>query len=528
MTWDINAKQGNELKKVAWEIVKWTRGRGLDIGCGPHKTFPHFIGLDNGKDAFLYQIPVKPDVWIQDCGDLYLFADKSMDFVVSSHLLEHVEFERVPDILKEWFRVLKDDAYCILYLPDEDEYPKVGEKGANPDHKWNVSKSKILDAMDKMSWDLVDFQKRNKDDEYSLFFVFQKKSKGHAFTANKPKHVGPRVGLVRYGAFGDLLQCSSVLSGLKKQGYHITLYTSPPGTDVILHDPNIDELYLQDKDQVPNHELGNFWAYHQKKYDKWINLSESVEGTFLSIPGRVQHEWNPSARHAQANKNYLEFQHRVAGIPHEPNVKFYPTEYEIKWAKEERAKYGEFCIAWSLAGSSIHKTWGGLDNVIARLMLDYKDCTIVLVGGPDCQLLEQGWENEPRVIRTCGKWSIRETLSFVQQADMVIGPETGVLNGVSQEPMPKVVFLSHSTHENLTRDWVNTHILASENTSCPGRGDNEAPACHMMHYNWSHCKQAKGEDKKGTGIAQCQADISIDQAYRVIWHVIKYETEKAA
>lgn len=528
MIWSPLNRQGNECFKVRWELVKWTRGQGLDVGCGPGKTFSHFIGVDNGADQRLFNIKVNPDVWVTDCGDLSVFADNSMSYVLSSHLLEHVEFERVPAVLKEWVRVIKDDGYLILYLPDEDEYPKIGVDGCNPDHKWNVSLGKVLEGMDSLTWDLVDFQKRNKDEEYSLFFVFQKKPKGHQFSWKEPKTKKPKVGLVRYGAFGDLLQASSVLAGLKKEGYHVTLFTSPPGVDVIKHDPNVDEFYLQDKDQVPNQNLGEFWAYHEKSFDKWINLSESVEGTFLSIPGRVQHEWTPQARHARSNGNYLEFQHQIAGLPHVPRVKFYATEEEKRWASQERSKISGLVILWSLAGSSVHKTWGGLDNVIARILIDYPTANIVLVGGPDCVLLEQGWEKEPRVHLKCGKWSIRETLSFVEHADVVIGPETGVLNSVAHSPMPKVVFLSHSTHENLTRDWVNVHPLASEKTSCPGRGDNKAPACHMMHYNWKHCKNALAEDKKPSGIAQCQADISIDQAYKVIWHAIRSILEKAA
>jgi predicted SAM-dependent methyltransferase len=96
-----------------------------------------------------------------------------MDFAYSSHTLEHIEDYAAA--LKEWWRVVKQGGYLILYLPDEDEYPKVGEDGANPDHKWNVNYDKVVDAMRAAgSWDLVDFQKRNGGQEYSLLFIFKK------------------------------------------------------------------------------------------------------------------------------------------------------------------------------------------------------------------------------------------------------------------------------------------------------------------------------------------------------------------
>ena len=92
MVWRPDGPQGNEAAKIAHLIVPYTRGRGLDIGCGPNKTFPHFIGVDNldhvRKFSSWEPFPVDVDC---DAEDLALFADDSLDFVFSSHLLEHIE-----------------------------------------------------------------------------------------------------------------------------------------------------------------------------------------------------------------------------------------------------------------------------------------------------------------------------------------------------------------------------------------------------------------------------------------------------
>jgi len=446
-----------------------------------------------------------------------------LDFVFSSHLLEHIEPERVTGALKEWMRIIRAKGYLVLYLPDEDEYPKVGENGANPDHKWNVNYERVIQYMRAAgSWDLIDFQKRNQGREYSLYFVFQKVNSGQHESWKTKERPKKSCGIVRYGAFGDLIQSSSVFAGLKAQGYHVTLYTSPPGDEVVRYDPNIDAFYYQDKDQVPNHLLGEYWAYHKKKYDKWVNLSESVEGTFLALPGRTLHNWSPKLRHSMMNRNYLEIQHEIAEVPHNPKIRFFPTSEETTWAKKQRSKMGDFLIAWPLAGSAVHKTWGGLDNVIASIMLDFPQVEIALMGGDACKILEQGWEKEKRVHRTSGQWSIRQSMAFMAHADMAIGPETGLMNAASEFDYPKVVFLSHSTHENLTRDWTNVYPLASEHTVCPGRGNNEAPACHQLHYTWEHCKQTENK------LAQCQEDITFEQAYRVIWHVLNEALKKVA
>lgn len=537
MVWKIDGPMGNESGKIKWEIVKWTRGRGLDLGSGIAKTYPHFIGVDNRKDQTLFNMPVNPDVWVESAADLHMFASGSMDFIFSSHLLEHIPLERTDprtfpdpiqralaermiiekhsalDALKEWMRVLKREGYLVLYVPDEAQYPKVGEPGANPDHCWNVSYEKVIELMRAtgIGWDLVDYQVRSADAEYSLFFVFQKKNSKHhfSFQRDRPKKTAC---IVRYGAFGDLLQTSSVAAGLKDQGFHVTLMTSPPGHQVIEFDPNIDELYLQEKDQVPNHLLGDYWKYHSKKYDRWVNLSESVECSLLSVPGKTPHTWTPAARHKYMNHNYVELSHLIAGVPHNPRVHFYPRPEEGAWAKAERARIGGApLVLWALAGSSVHKTWDGLDRTVASILTEFPDAHVLFVGGPDAQILEQGWENEKRVFCRSGKYSIRHTMSILEFVDVAIGPETGIMNAMSNLPVPKVLFLSHSTEENLCRDWTNTVSIASERTVCPGRGNNEAPACHQLHYSWEYCKQVPER-----GIAQCQADIDGESAWLAI------------
>ncbi len=544
MVWRQEDPQGNEAGKILWEIVKYTRGRGLDIGCGPQKAFPHFIGLDNNIDAKLFGIQARPDIWIDDAQDLRLFATEQYDFVFSSHLLEHIPPEALVKTLKEWLRVIKVGGYLILYLPDEDLYPKIGEPGANKDHRWNVNYEGMIALMKKAGcWDLLDWQRRDQGREYSLYFVFQKKATGHAFSCTKPKPEGKTAAVVRYGAYGDLLQASSVIAGLKKQGYHVTLYCSPPGCEVLKHDPNIDEFYYQEVNQVPNQALTEFWKYHKAKYDKWVNLSESVEGQLLSIPDRAPHQWTPAARHRLMNHNYLEMMHAIADVPHEPQMRFYPTEDEVEWAKSERARIGGgIIVVWAMSGSSIHKKWPWTDAVMAAMLLEFPEVKFVLVGGPDCVLLEQGWFKvkdgeplrdehgrrilaDPRVQPRAGDWDIRKTLAFCLQADVIVGPETGVLNSVAHEPMPKVVFLSHSTDENLTRDWVETHVIISEVTECPGRGNREAPACHQLHYNWDWCKNAIAPDGQTTGASQCMWDIPAEHVVKVLWHVIQHLKE---
>lgn len=186
MTWKAENPQGSETAKTRWRAVPYLRGKGLDLGCAREKVLDtkNVIGVDSGKDTELFGHVVNPDIKM-DVEKLDIFASGQFDFVFSSHVLEHFEYKKVPDILREWFRVVKVGGFVVLYLPDEDQYPKcgepergimLGELGVNQDHKWNVNYSRVVAAAEKAcpAWDLVAFEKCAADDEYSIFMVFKK------------------------------------------------------------------------------------------------------------------------------------------------------------------------------------------------------------------------------------------------------------------------------------------------------------------------------------------------------------------
>lgn len=511
MVWRREDPGGNESGKMLWELVPYTRGFVLDIGCGPYKAFPHFIGVDNRKDTQLFGIQMNPDLTVPDATKMDKFADGSCDAVFSSHLLEHIEDYKAA--LKEWWRLVKVGGHLCLYLPHKDLYPNIGKPGANPDHKHDFVEQDILDAADEWpDWDCRRCEKRAENSEYSFFMVFQKleAGKGHVFSYKKPKPE-KTAGVVRYGAWGDSLQSASIFPGLKKQGYHITLYSTPRSYEVVQHDPHIDEVILQDPDQVPNPALGAFWKSESEKYDKWINLSESVEGTFLALSDRMNSRWPKSVRDRHLNYNYFQFQHEIAEVPWKgkPEHRFYATQEEKDWAVDQRIELkAKPCILWVLSGSSVHKVWPHIDQIYARMLLHYPESKIVTIGDERSLILDDPWKSEPRIVRKATKWTIRQTLAFAQVADLVVGPETGVLSAIAMEDLPKIVFLSHSSHENLTRDWINTFALFSTKTECY--------PCHKMHYTWEYCNQNQDKGKYWEGTAQCQVDLPPEACWMAI------------
>ncbi len=531
MTWKPDGIQGNEQRKVRWRAMPYIRGDGLDLGCGAERVLEtsHITGVDSGKDTRLFGHQVNAQLTM-DVTDLSKLAPGKQDFCFSSHVLEHVPYEQVPSTLREWMRVTREGGHIVLYLPAHGLYPDPGEPHANQDHKWAVTYDLVIDAMKKTGygWDLVDYELCDQDDEYSHFFAFKrlKNPNRHDFSWKvdpNPEKL-PTACVVRYGAFGDTVQAASVCAALKKKGYHVTLLCSYPASEVVAKDPNIDRLLVQLQDQLPAHLLGHYWVWLRMKYrgkgfDKWVNLCESAEVNLLAMEGNLTFEWPPAARHARMNHNYLEFQHKLAGTdkPFEPSFRFAPTEEELKWAGTELARMKragiEKFILWGLAGSSrTHKIWPHIDGVFEHVMKFYPGWGIVTTGDGSCAELEAGWEGQPRIWRTSGVWNIRQVLTMIDYASVVVGPETGLLSAAAFYNVPKLVFLSHSTVENLTRDWVNTTSFYAPNTICPGRGLNEAPACHAMIPKFEPiCRR-----HEVYGTAQCVAEIQPDWVWAVL------------
>ena len=456
---------GGAKDEARFEIVQLTRGRGVELARGPKKWFAHFIGVRERSDK---EMPpnVSADYWCDafETG-LFDYQDDSLDFAVLRGGVELTD-----GIRRQLARALKDGATAIVQEGDAlKRYVRIlDELGTAPLYERPESKSACV---------------------------------------------------VRYGAIGDTIQATSVLHELKEQGYHVTWMCEPGGHHLLKADTRIDAFLIQDKNQVPNGDLQAYWSVMAKRFDRFINLCESVEGTLITLPGRATHRFPHALRHELCNHNYLEVTAKIAELPLHPEHHFYETTAERARAQAVIDDIGKqvnkdfvigqrwirpFVVLWALAGSSVHKTWPHMDSTVAAIMREIPHAHVIFTGDPACEILESGWENEPRVHRFSGKLDVRDTLALAKLADLVIGPETGVLNAVAFEPMPKICFLSHSSVENLTKHWVNTTSLFTDETPCY--------PCHQLHYTFEHCRE-----HRETGTAMCQYSISPAR----VWEAVK-------
>jgi SAM-dependent methyltransferase len=107
-------------------------GRGIDIGGKPDP-----LALYAGM--FSRMTSVKTWDWEDgDAQHLAGVADDSLDFVHSSHCLEHLVDPR--EGLRHWFRVVKPGGFLVVTVPDEDLYEQgMFPSTFNRDHKWTFT-----------------------------------------------------------------------------------------------------------------------------------------------------------------------------------------------------------------------------------------------------------------------------------------------------------------------------------------------------------------------------------------------------
>jgi ADP-heptose:LPS heptosyltransferase len=331
--------------------------------------------------------------------------------------------------------------------------------------------------------------------------------------------------VVRLGGLGDNLIASSVLPVLART-HHVEVMAQRPQHVIFENNPHVARLTVRAPGDIPGD--GNQWQaffrHRGAEYDRWVNLSHSCESMLALLPGQTQFDWPASWRRKFCGRNYLEFVHDVAEVEHTFNPRFYPTDAEALHASNTLAKVrgaGGFrhVVGIALSGSRLDKVWPWMPMLVAKLIREARVAVVMFGSEAETTMAThiQDFVREyaggvsgmhaaitpPDSPADKPLWPMRRSLATLQQCDLVIGPDTGLMWGVAMEPMPKIMLLSHASPENITKHWINTTTLHAD----PARVD--CFPCHKLHDAIETCRKAENANA-----AACIADISHEVVFQ--------------
>lgn len=159
--------------------------RGIEIGASAHNPFGlNTINIDINTEG-VYQ-----NEQIELCGesagvDLIAnaselpFKDNTLDFVLSSHVLEHIY--KPIQCLREWYRVVKPGGYIFMIIPHKDrtfdkDKPRttleeiISRTGTGEDKHWNIWITEdVIELCEYLGFDI--YESHDRDDKVGNGFI---------------------------------------------------------------------------------------------------------------------------------------------------------------------------------------------------------------------------------------------------------------------------------------------------------------------------------------------------------------------
>ena len=485
--WTSDMPAGFEARKCRYRVASLCKGLGLDLSCSGEKIVKDAIGIGQGSHANF-------DLDLSANDALRMFSSNSFDYVFDAHQLGN--FRVFAEPLLEWWRVVRQGGYLILYQQDKEYYPHVGTPGADDKRQIDLSWEEVWKVLKATgNAEIVSSGRHNDSNEYSWELVVRKtfavvEKPNEVQVTNDIIHQGQTTFpwkkrtdkdalVIRYGALGDALWVTPVLRKLKKEGYYIVLNCTEYSAEIYKENPNVDEYIIHHTStDVPYSELSAYWEYISQGFDKVINLTKTIEGALVKCEGSDEYDWPHEKRHKECNVNFQDRTMAMAGYPDAlgelPEMYFSDLENHLV-ENFIHAYRDNFVMLIALSGSGFHKTYPWWEYLAGEIVRKYDDVRVITVGDESCKILEGPHTNHPHIIHKSGVLTVRQSYILTKHADLVLGPDTGLMNAASCFETSKIIFMSTNSNENLTKYWKNVTTLHADDCECH--------PCHRLIYS---------------------------------------------
>src|ERR1035438_10055946 len=239
---------------VRYRSVCYLTGRGLAFGVGDD-IFPR-VAIAPGKFSLNVDLLPNPNVSIVD-GRMDLFADQVFDHIVVGPNLGCTP--QPGALFRTMVEKLKQGGHAVLYF----------KKNIEPNQftKYSFTEQSMMELLAQAgAWRIKYEETRGND-----MLLIAKKVSGSKGTIlpMKPK-AAKRACIVRYGALGDMVMITPLIKQLHEDGYEVTMNITPYAAPVIENNPYVGNVVYQEREAIPNHDLGGYWGEWTKEYEKYI------------------------------------------------------------------------------------------------------------------------------------------------------------------------------------------------------------------------------------------------------------------
>lgn len=150
--------QGNAAAYILDTAQRYCTGSGVDIGANQW-PYPGAVPVDDRLGENAYRLD--------------RFEDGSLDYVFSSHCLEHLD--RWEGALRLWIGKLRPGGVLFLYLPHESmELWRPGGPWVGGAHKWSPTWRAVVPFLESEGMEILEYG-RERDDYWSFHIAARKR-----------------------------------------------------------------------------------------------------------------------------------------------------------------------------------------------------------------------------------------------------------------------------------------------------------------------------------------------------------------
>lgn len=328
----------------------------------------------------------------------------------------------------------------------------------------------------------------------------------------------PKLLLVAYRAYGDFVYACPVLPYLFEK-YEVYADMNMKGEELFHDDPRFKQKAYFLFEQYPKEEYAQRaeerlkMVREQVKPDVEINLNGSLEAACIARKEQPEFSRPVGDRRVIFGSNaFYDAVFKRCGMetPNPLNLEglYYPSEI-IKWAEGWREKNRDkFIIIMPVNGSSVHKQFRNWREVATKILDTYEDAVIYLAGD-DAKIM--GDFKHPRVRPLFfPTLPIKQTFLMTKYADMVIGPETGIMAAAGMWGTPKIMMASASSVWQVAQYTRNDFSFQLPVACSP---------CHLSVYEIDDCENVV--EDKGSRIPACVRQFPVDMIMDRVGYVYK-------